>query len=104
MIYRMRQNAAGLASICILSTMVLVMISSTFSLYAGIEKNVAQRYPADINITLHSWQEEDQSALEAQMDAVLSAQQLGEVQMEKYRHVGFSTILDGNTVIWMKRL
>lgn len=99
MIYRMRQNAAGLASICILSTMVLVMISSTFSLYAGIEKNVAQRYPADINITLHSWQEEDQSALEAQMDAVLSAQQLGEVQMEKYRHVGFSTILDGNTVI-----
>ena len=59
----------------------------------------AQRYPADINITLHSWQEEDQSALEAQMDAVLSAQQLGEVQMEKYRHVGFSTILDGNTVI-----
>lgn len=99
MIYRMRQNAAGLASICILSTMVLVMISSTFSLYAGIEKNVAQRYPADINITLHSWQEEDQSALEAHMDAVLSAQQLGEVQMEKYRHVGFSTILDGNTVI-----
>lgn len=99
MIYRMRQNAAGLASICILSTMVLVMISSTFSLYAGIEKNVAQCYPADINITLHSWQEEDQSALEAHMDAVLSAQQLGEVQMEKYRHVGFSTILDGNTVI-----
>ena len=99
MIYRMRQNAAGLASICILSTMVLVMISSTFSLYAGIEKNVAQRYPADINITLHSWQEEDQSALEAHMDAVLSAQQLGEVQMEKYRHVGFSIILDGNTVI-----
>ena len=32
MIYRMKQNAAGLASICILSTMVLVILSATISL------------------------------------------------------------------------
>ena len=35
MIYRMKQNAAGLASICILSTAVLVTLSSCLSLYAG---------------------------------------------------------------------
>ena len=37
MIYRMKRNGAGLASICILSTMVLVMVSSTTSLYLRIE-------------------------------------------------------------------
>lgn len=39
MIYRMRQNAAGLANICILSTIVLVMLSSTVSLYAGCRQH-----------------------------------------------------------------
>ena len=36
MLYRMKQNAAGLASICVLSTMVLVMISMTVSMFAGV--------------------------------------------------------------------
>ena len=38
MIYRMKQNAVGLANICILSTMVLVMISTSVSLYVGMEE------------------------------------------------------------------
>lgn len=48
MIYRMKRNAAGLASICILSTMVLVTVSTTVSLYAGVEDIVNMRCPADI--------------------------------------------------------
>lgn len=48
MIYRMKQNAAGLANICILSTMVLVMISTTFSLWIGIDDLTRQRYPREI--------------------------------------------------------
>lgn len=40
MIYRMKQNAVGLASICILCTCILVMMSSTVSLYLGIEDSV----------------------------------------------------------------
>lgn len=47
MAYRMKRNGAGLASICILSTMVLVMISSTFSLYIGVEESINARYPHD---------------------------------------------------------
>ena len=50
MIYRMKQNAAGLATICILSTMVLVMISSTVALYVGQEDAISARYPNDICI------------------------------------------------------
>ena len=50
MVYRMKRNGAGLASICILATMVLVMISSTTSLYFGEEDALASRYPREINI------------------------------------------------------
>ena len=51
MVYRMKRNGAGLASICILLTMVLVMISSTTSLYFGEEDSVKNRCPNDVNIT-----------------------------------------------------
>lgn len=52
MMYRMKRNGAGLASICILLTMVLVMLSSTTSLYFGIEDSLVERYPHSVNITV----------------------------------------------------
>lgn len=52
MVYRMKRNGAGLASICILLTMVLVMISSTASLYFGEESILKSRYPDGVNITI----------------------------------------------------
>ena len=53
MIYRMKQNAVGLANICILSTMVLVAVSTTVSLYAGVEDIMKDRYPNDIQISAY---------------------------------------------------
>lgn len=52
MVYRMKRNGAGLASICILLTMVLVMISSTASLYFGAEDSIRSRYPRGVNISV----------------------------------------------------
>lgn len=54
LIFRMRKNGAGLASICILSTMVLVTLSSTISLYAGIPDMVGTEYDNDITIWVQS--------------------------------------------------
>lgn len=51
MTYRMKRNGAGLASICILATMVLVMISSTSCLYFGMLDTTNARYPRDIDVT-----------------------------------------------------
>ena len=48
LLYRMRRNAMGLASICILSTMVLVTVSTTFSLYAGLDGVMDYMYPSDV--------------------------------------------------------
>lgn len=50
MMYRMKRNAVGLANICILSTMVLVMISSTLSMYLGSNDSLNALYPREFNI------------------------------------------------------
>lgn len=70
MLYRMKQNAAGLASICILFTCLLVTVSTTFSLYTGMEGIIRERYPR--NIAVNAWEINDagkefvrQSAAEA---------------------------------------
>ena len=52
MLYRMKRNAVGLANICILSTMVMVMISGTLALYLGQGEIIAAQYPASFNITI----------------------------------------------------
>jgi len=49
MAYRMKRNGAGLASICILLTMILVMMSSTSALYLNREETLNDRYPRQIN-------------------------------------------------------
>lgn len=51
MIYRMKQNAVGLANICILSTAILVVLSTTVSLYIGMDDILKTRYPDDIGIS-----------------------------------------------------
>lgn len=52
MAYRMKRNGAGLASICILATMVLVMLSTTVSLYFGMDDVLSNRYPYQFNTTV----------------------------------------------------
>lgn len=73
MIYRMKQNAVGLANICILSTIVLVMISSTVSLYVGMDDVMAYRYPNDYQMTLY----------EASQEKIDKANKLIEEELER---------------------
>lgn len=66
MLYRMKQNAIGLASICILSTGVLLMISMTVSIYFGMNDIMLNRYPYDVDMSVTSISEEEcQTTIEA---------------------------------------
>ena len=66
MLYRMKQNAVGLASICILSTGVLLMISMTVSIYFGMNDIMLNRYPYDVDMSVTSISEDEcQTAIEA---------------------------------------
>ena len=79
MTYRMKRNGAGLASICILSTMVLVMMMGAGSLYFGKEDSLNTRYPTDINASIdfltegneHLYSSEKEVAFLSRVDEVL---------------------------------
>ena len=64
MLYRMKQNAAGLASICILSTIVLILVSTSVSMYMGAEDTLYARYPREIDIDIYGTTKEKEEKLE----------------------------------------
>ena len=64
MLYRMKQNAIGLAQICILSTMVLVMVSTTTSLMFGMDDINKTRFPRQIMCYSSGTPDQDQQMIE----------------------------------------
>lgn len=101
MIYRMKQNAVGLANICILSTMVLVMISTTVSMYAGLNDELASRYNGDVSINVSypslPDQEERQAVRRALADGI---KEQGRIITGQSAYADFYSIvnLNGNTI------
>ena len=69
MTYRMKRNGAGLATICILATMVLVMLSSSACLYFGAEDSLNVTYPHEFSLTVWARDAEALPKLEAVLDA-----------------------------------
>lgn len=99
MIYRMKQNAVGLANICILSTAVLVMLSSTVSLYIGIDDLLKTRYPRDIAVTAVNISEDDTKIIE---EIILDEASNYEMEVNKpiyYRYTSFPVIKEGDTFV-----
>ena len=99
MLYRMKQNAVGLSNICILSTMVLVMISSTTSLVIGMNDIILARYPNDFNIYLADAVYDENSAdkmqnaaanVEAMVSKTLAENGLEEKEKQGYRYIEFA--------------
>lgn len=89
MIYRMKQNAVGLANVCILSTMVLVMVFSTLSLWLGMEDTLNSCLRSDIDVRSAST---DVSALEAAVDETLRQAGASRADTWTYRYLSFSAL------------
>lgn len=91
MIYRMKQNAAGLANICILSTAVIITLSTTVSMYVGMEDVLRTRFPRNIEISAREISDEDV----VKIDDIISRQSehLGITQdnIVRYRTMSFLT-------------
>lgn len=94
MLHRMNRNAVGLANICILSTMVLVMVSSTLALFLGTEDMLSNRYPGDINIDMQYYTSEpfNINKVETKLEAAVEKQGLKVERMTGYSV--FETTLD----------
>ena len=76
MFYRMKQNAVGLSSICILSTGVLLMISMSSSLYAGMNDIMVNRYPYEVDIDIAGISREEASVARNAFEQVINERQI----------------------------
>ena len=90
MTYRMKRNGAGLASICILSTMVLVTVSSTTCLFAQSEDAVGKRYPKDLSVQISfadqtTLSEEDTEPYISAVEEILDEHGEAAENLEDYR-------------------
>lgn len=100
MMYRMKQNAAGLASICILSTMVLVMLSSTGSLMIGMEDMVQARHPNDFGIYMDTSDMEKNQEVLDKIKTHCEAYQIAEKDTADYRYYTVTGCLQKDNVLF----
>ncbi len=89
MLYRMKQNAVGLANICILSTMVLVMISTTVCMYLGLDDALRNLYPRNIEVTAQSISVKDSNYLNQIIDKTISESKNSNINTVKLRYLNF---------------
>ncbi|MGO4986942.1 FtsX-like permease family protein [Gallicola sp. Sow4_E12] len=98
LIYRMKQNAAGLASICIFATAALILISSGVSLYAGGEDILRTRYSRDIMIT-SEYSPEIPEQLKSMKENVLEGDDIRTKDNVSFSNLSVLGSIEGNRLI-----
>lgn len=101
MLYRMKRNAVGLANICVLSTMVLVIIATTVCLYVGLEDSLKTNFPKEISSTLylnHIPNASDKTYLIEQIVAAGEEQGRKLTEVSEYSNIMIVTHRTGNIV------
>lgn len=99
MIYRMKQNAVGLANICILSTAVLVMISGTVSLYAGMNSVIEKMYPSQVKVEAYSLSPESKEALTEMAESTAEECNVGIKSLAAHQELAVSAVKNGGEFV-----
>lgn len=87
MIYRMKQNAVGLANICVLSTMVLVMVSSTCSMYFGMTDMIDTTFAREYEVRINSDFETIEDAVRPEIEKLLQEEGASPKNVVSYRYL-----------------
>ena len=105
MAFRMKRNGAGLATICILSTMVLVTITFTTCMYTGLENGIRNRFPRNIMLDIYAENSKDLSTIESavrpEMDNILNQYGNAQSNLLDFQCVAFSGVKDGNNLTFL---
>ncbi len=98
----MKRNAVGLANICILSTMVMVMISGTLALYLGQGEIIAAQYPANLNMTISfdpsQGQSPDLNGAKAMVERFCQEQTIPITNLSAAEYLHFNVLANPDTV------
>lgn len=95
----MKKNAVGLANICIMSTAVLVMISTTISMYVGMNDVMKHRFPKDVQISTRYAPEArvDGDKIQNTIKNLLDKDKIAYSDFSGYESLNFATVRNGNT-------
>lgn len=96
MLYRMKQNAVGLANICVLSTGVLLVISTTVSIYAGMKDIVIRRFPTEIHVEYDDSNDEENEELEKLISRIAKERNTELVNYRSYKKMEVTASMDGD--------
>ena len=97
MIYRMKQNAVGLANICIFSTMVLVMVSITISLYGGMNDVIATRFPYEAKIINMGIDQKEEQRIEKLVSQITKENHTDSTSQIRYHKGDLTATYDNKT-------
>lgn len=106
MLYRMKQNAVGLANICILATMVIISVSTTVTIFIGAEEALENQYPYENNMTLFGDVDDVEEMntrfyeLQDKVGAKVEAEGLEVTDNESYRYTNFFGSLQGKEFVF----
>ena len=99
MSFRMKRNGSGLASICILSTMVLVMLSSTSSLYFGAKSSNKKLFPYEYSINYNYFTYDELLEADETIIPFVESNNYKIKDKNEYRNINFYLPLEGNRVV-----
>lgn len=99
LLFRMKQNAVGLANICILSTAVLVTLSTTFALYVGVEDQLRNRFPRSIEIKVYDVENVDVGTIRSQAFSILEQHDLQPQESVDFRDLTITVAQEGDSFL-----
>lgn len=99
MVFRMNRNGSGLSNICILSTMVLVTLTATISLYAGEEDTLNSTFPHQISVQTTSENDSDFENVRAEIERIIAENGVTTVNSISYNYFSSGAIIDGSNAL-----
>lgn len=99
MVFRMNRNGSGLSNICILSTMVLVTLTATISLYAGEEDTLNSTFPYQISVQTTSENDSDFENVRAEIERIIAENGVTTVNSISYNYFSSGAIIDGSNAL-----
>lgn len=100
MMYRMKQNAVGLANICILATMVLTTVSPTVSMIVGVENIIMQRYPYQLEFNVYKESGEKFQGMVDIVNETVKEENIEITEELVYSSLQFSVLYTGGEEFW----
>ena len=104
MTYRMKRNGAGLASICVIATMILVMLSTTTCMWFGAEDSLLTGYPREINadvrfVTPEYLSEENLAPLRREVTSFMEENGVTPANVQEWSVVALNGQLEDGTTL-----